>query len=130
MVMASWVVFGLLAVLWTAGAWLAVEVTQWAADALASGTAAQVARDAAALPVPDWARLWIDPAWVQALQSMLSWSMDVAGAMLPTAGTAAGWLVPAIWVVWAVGIAMLLLAAGGVHALLRRVPRIIPRPAA
>jgi hypothetical protein len=123
MAVLSWIVFGLLALLWTAGAWVTVEATEWIAQALASGTAVQAARDIAALPLPQWVRLWIDPAWFEALQSALQWAFGSLGASLPFAGTAAVWITAAIWIGWGFGLLLLLVAAAAVHVLLRRLVR-------
>ncbi|WP_332827675.1 hypothetical protein [Ramlibacter sp.] len=85
-----------------------------------TGTAAQAARDITALPLPEWLASWIDPAWLQALQSLAQWAVDAAGAWLALAGTAAGWLAPAIWIAWGIGLLLLLLTAAVVHFLVRR----------
>jgi hypothetical protein len=122
----SWILFALLALFWTGAAWITASATQWAAQALASGTAAQAARELAAVPLPEWLRLWIDPDWLQPFHSALQWAIDSAGAALPLAGMAAGWLVPAIWIGWGLGMLLLLLGALGAHALLRRLGRRAP----
>lgn len=119
----SWTVFGLLALLWTAGAWLTAEAVDWIAQSLASGTAVQVARDMTIGTVPQWLQLWIDPAWLQALQSALRWLLELAGTGSPAAGAVAGWLIPLVWVGWGLGIVALLAAAAAVHLLLRRFSR-------
>ena len=95
----------MLALTWTLFAALAVilTATQWIAQALASGTAAQATRDLAALPLPAWLESWVDPAWLQPLHAGLQWAIESTAAVLPLAGTAAGWLVPAVWVVWGLG---------------------------
>jgi hypothetical protein len=118
-----WTIFGLLALLWTAGAWVTAEAAEWIAQALASGTAGQAARGIAALPVPQWVRLWLDPAWLEALQSALRWVIDSAERVLPLAGPAAAWLVPVVWIGWGLGMVLLLAAAIAVHALARRTRR-------
>lgn len=120
MVALSWILFTMLALSWTGAAWVAAAASEWVAQALATGTATQAARDVASLPLPEWLRLWIDPAWLQALQAGLQWAVDSAGAWLPLAGTAAGWLVPVVWAAWALGMVLLLLAAALAHMLLRR----------
>jgi hypothetical protein len=117
MIALTWTMVAVLTVLWTAGAWIAAAATEWAAQALAAGTVGQAARDLAAVPLPEWLKFWIDPAW---LQTIAQWIADAAGEGLPLAGTAAGWLVPAIWITWSVGVLLLLLAAAGVHLLVRR----------
>lgn len=116
----SWTLFALLALFWTGAAWIISASTQWVAQTLASGTAAQAARDLATLPLPDWLKFWIDPAWLQALESALQWALQGADAGLPFAGAIAGWLVPAIWIAWGMGMVLLVLGAAGAHMLLRR----------
>jgi hypothetical protein len=123
MIVLTWSLFGLLALFWTSAAWITAAGTQWVTQALASGTAAEAARDLAALPVPEWLKFWIEPSWMQALQSALQWLVDGAGAGLPLAGSAAGWLVPAIWVAWALGLILLLAGGAGAHMMLRRFGR-------
>lgn len=127
MVALPWVVFALLALLWTGGAALTAWAVEWMAQALADGGAAQAAGELAALPVPPWIAPWADPALVQAVQSALAWSVEAAQGALPLAASAAGWLVPLVWVVWALGLVVLLAAAGGAHLLLRKLR---PRPLA
>lgn len=120
MVIASWALFGLLALLWSGGAFLAAEAAQWGAQALASGAAAEGARTVAQLPVPQWIALWLDPAGVQAVQGMLLWGLEVFAGALPMLGAAAGWLPALVWMLWALGLAALLVAAVGAHLLVRR----------
>lgn len=120
MIALNWIVFALLAVFWTGGAWITATATHWLAEALASGNAAQVGRDLAAMPLPAWLQFWVDPAWLQAVQAMVRWALDGAVAGIPFAGALAGWLVPAVWVAWGVGFALLLLGALAVHLMVRR----------
>jgi hypothetical protein len=120
MVILSWAVFGLLALFWTGAAWLSAEVTGWLAQLLASGSAVQAAGDVAALPVPAWARLWIDPAWVELLQSALGGAIGLAGSGGAAALAVAGWIVAAIWIGWGLGLALLVIGAVAAHLLLRR----------
>lgn len=120
MLILSWVVFGLLALLWTGGAWLTAEVTDWLAQLLASGGAAQAAGDVAAWPVPAWAKVWIDPAWLAMLQSFLGWVAGVAGTGAAAMGAVAGWVVAAIWIGWGLGMALLAGGAVAAHLVVRR----------
>ncbi|MBL0423094.1 hypothetical protein JI739_22355 [Ramlibacter sp. AW1] len=120
MVILSGLLFGLLALLWTGGAFAFAELVQWGAQALASGGAVDTARGLATLPVPQWIALWVDPALVQAAQSVVLWTLDAAREAVPMLGSAAGWLVALVWVLWAVGLVALLVAAGGSHLVLRR----------
>ncbi len=120
MIALSWTLFALLALFWTGAAWITAAATGWVAQALASGTATEAARDLAALPVPEVLKPRVEPAWLQALQSALQWAIDAAAAGLPFAGTAAGWLVPAVWVAWGLGLALIVAGAAVAHVLLRR----------
>jgi len=115
MKIAIWLLFGALALAWTAGAWLTAVVAQWSAQALASGTAEAAGRAVAAWPVPPWMALWVDPQWVKALQDMVAWTLDTGQGLLPWLGTAMGWLVPLVWVGWGFGLAVLLVLAALAH---------------
>ncbi|MEJ7929809.1 hypothetical protein WG922_07485 [Ramlibacter sp. AN1015] len=120
MVILSWLFFGALALVWTGGAFVFAELAQWGAQALASGVAGDAARGLATLPVPQWIVLWVDPALVQTAQSMVLWTFDTAREAVPLLGSAAGWLAPLVWVVWAVGLLAVLVGAGGSHLVLHR----------
>lgn len=118
-----WIVFVLVALLWTGGAVVASALTGWAADAVASGEAAEFGRAVAQWPVPDWMSWWVDPALVQAAQRAVLWLADASRGFLPWAGAALGWMVPVIWVFWALGLLAMLLLAVGLHVLVRRAAR-------
>lgn len=120
MIALAWGVFAVLALLWTGGAAMAAALAGWTAQAIADGSAAGAVREVAALPVPQWMALWMDTAWVEALQAALVWVVESGRHALPFVGTAAGWLVPLVWVAWAIGLALLLAAAVTAHLLVRR----------
>ncbi|RYF15108.1 MAG: hypothetical protein EOO30_15755 [Comamonadaceae bacterium] len=120
MITVTWAVFAVLALLWTGGAAMAAALAGWTAQAIADGTAVGAAREIAAVPVPQWMALWMDTAFVEALQSALSWAVEAGRHALPFVGTAAGWLVPMVWIAWAIGLAFLLAAAATAHLLVRR----------
>lgn len=120
MIAATWAVFAVLAMLWTGGAAMAAALAGWTAQAIADGTAAGAAREIAAIPVPPWMALWMDTAFIEALQSALVWAVEAGRHALPFMGTAAGWLVPMVWIAWGLGLALLLAAALTAHFLVRR----------
>ena len=66
-----WMAFGVLAVLWTLGALIVVELVQWGAQFIASGAATEAGRSAAQWPAPAWLALWLDPAAIKAAQEAL-----------------------------------------------------------
>lgn len=124
-----WMVFGLIGLVWTGGAFLAAELTQWAGQALVSGEAASLGKDIARLPVPQWIALWVDPALIQAMQSTVLWALEALREGLPLLGSAVGWLVPLVWVLWGLGLVAMFLLACGAHVLLSRMRPARPRSA-
>jgi hypothetical protein len=115
-----WAVFAVLAGLWTLCAVVTVELAQWAAQLLASGGAADLGRSAAQWPVPPWIALWLDPAWIQAAQSALLWSLDALVGVLPFVSSAMGWVAPLVWFTWGAGLVLLLVTAVVGHWLVAR----------
>jgi len=120
MVALTWGVFAVLALLWTGGAAMAAALAGWTAQAIADGTAAGAAREVASIPVPQWMALWMDTAFIEAVQSALLWAVESGRHALPFVGTAAGWLVPMVWIAWAIGLVVLLAVALTAHLLVRR----------
>ncbi len=107
------VVFGVLVVLWTLCALIVVELVQWSAQIIASGAAVELGRSAAQWPTPAWLALWLDPAVIKAAQEGLLTGFDAFRSTLPWVGSAVGWLVPLVWISWGIGVALLLVMAGG-----------------
>ncbi|WP_119157145.1 hypothetical protein [Caldimonas tepidiphila] len=106
-----WMVFGLLALMWTAGAFVAAEMAGWAAAVFASGEAENLGRAAAAWPVPEWVALWVDPGLLRAMQQSLLWSLDALRDALPLLGSLLGWLAPLVWIGWGLGLLLMLVLA-------------------
>ena len=115
-----WAAFAVLAVLWTLGALIAVELVQWGAQAIASGAAVELGRSAAQWPAPTWLALWLDPATLKAAQEALLTGFEGLRSALPWVGSAVGWLVPLVWISWGIGVALLLAMAVGAHWLASR----------
>lgn len=119
-----WGVVALAALFWTGLVAVGAQISEWLAATVASGQAVEVARGAADWPVPAWLALWVDPAWVALLQQAwadsLTWLSDLLPATAGVAGTVLGWVGPLLWLVWALGLGLMLLLAGGLHWLLAR----------
>lgn len=117
-----WVLFGIFASLWTTAAWLLVRMSAWVADTVAAGGqvdwVGRVAESPPLLVLADWlddgVYQWVQDALVGLLQSL--------DTVLPWLGSALGWLVPFVWVLWGVGVLLMLVLAGGAHLLLGRLP--------
>jgi hypothetical protein len=115
-----WLVFAFFALLWTGGAYLTVEAVQWAARVVSSGEATDLAQAAAQWPVPAWLAPWVDAAWLHGIQQAIVASLTALRGSMPALGSAVGWLVPAVWIVWAIGMIGLLLIVAVALFLVRR----------
>ncbi len=120
-----WIVFALLALLWTGTAVIVAGLTDWAAAQIASGAAVQAGTALANWPVPDWVALWADPALLRAMQESALWALQATRDLLPALGSLLGWLVPLVWVGWGVGLVLLLAGAALAHLLIGRGQRMV-----
>ena len=120
MKVAVWVVFGVLTLLWTTGTFIAVKLTQWGTQLLATGNVDQLIRGVAQWPTPEGLPIWFDPATILTLQQMALFSLETLRNAMPYMSTMMGWLVPVIWAVWGLGLLCLLAMAGGAHWLASR----------
>lgn len=114
-----WSVFALMALLWTGGAFALASALQWAVGMVASGDAAQWGQSVAAWPVPAWMSYWLDPAALRAAMEGVVWSLDALQQARPWVGALMAWLVPAVWVMWGLGLVTILMLAVAAHLLLR-----------
>jgi len=103
----SWSVMFILLVLWSLAAWAFHSIAAWTvsnAGVLAGGSGA-----IESLRVPDWLAPWIPPELALALTSMLAASTPAVEAALNQAPALAGGLSVAVWVVWGVGSALIVI---------------------
>ncbi|WP_374661149.1 hypothetical protein [Inhella sp.] len=125
-----WGLVGLFALLWSFLSWAVHAVLGW--EGWASG--ADWVKDMPPLPLPDWLQQWLGIAWIENLREWLgewgpeihAWLMGVMSS-LPDLGA---WLQVAVWLIWGVGMAGLLLGGlllSGFVALARRASA--PQPA-
>nr|WP_316640138.1 hypothetical protein [uncultured Roseateles sp.] len=125
-----WILFGLLSLLWTGGAWVLARLGDWAAGLAASGgTVDWVGKVAESPPMLMLAR-WLDAAWYQRVQDAMIALLQGLGEGLPLLGSALTWLAPLTWIIWAFGMLILLLLAGGAHLLLGRMASLPMQPSA
>ena len=117
----SWSVVFILLALWSFAAWAFHSIAAWAAansGVLTGGSGA-----IEGLRAPDWLAPWIPPELALAFTSMLSTFIPAIEAALNQAPALAGGLSVAIWVVWGVGSALIVimgLVCSGLIAALRR----------
>ena len=117
----SWfAVLGLLA-LWSFAAWAFHAVTAWTVSN--AGDLAGGSRVTEGLLLPEWLAPWLPPDLVGTLNSVVAAFTPAVEAMLGWAPALAGGLSVAVWVVWAIGSAFLIVlgvALSAVIAVLRR----------
>lgn len=130
MTLLIWAGFALWALLWTGGAVAASALIHWSAGLLASGEAAQLSQTVTQLPVPLWLTYWVDIGAIHATLDGIVWTLESARQALPWLGTLLQWLLPLTWLLWAVGIGLMLLLAFGAQWLVRRFGRRAPAAAA
>jgi hypothetical protein len=115
-----WVVFAVLAAVWTGFVALSAGMVGWLLSAVADGQISTAAKAVAQWPVPAWAALWIDPGLLENMQAQLLQVVQWLSDVLPSAGALTGWVVPLLWVMWGVVGVCLLVAAGAGHWLVGR----------
>ncbi len=120
MKMTVWIVCLLLLGFWTGGTLVLTALTEWGARQLASGEAAALGDILAQWPVPAWVAVWVDTAMIEAVQGGVTWALQALHGALPLVGSAVGWVVPLIWVLWGLGVILLVGLAFGAHLLLGR----------
>lgn len=103
-----WAVTGGLLAIWSTGVWVLHALLVWSMSGL--GALADQTHRLESVAVPAWLAPWLPPEWLLSVKSaamgLLPW-LESALSALPSA---ASWLSPLAWVVWAIG--LLALAAG------------------
>lgn len=120
MLVASWALFIVLAVLWTAGALMAWQLLNYAVATFRSGVATTTPQDIANLPLPGWLHGIADERWIEAGRHFVVQTLEVVRDVLPYAEPAVGWLLTAVWLLWSLGMLLLLLLAVLAHLMVRR----------
>ena len=82
-----WSLFALIALLWTGLAVLSVQLAEWALAAMAQGTAQWNPAD-----LPAWLSIWLDPAWLQALQALWADWVPALVSVLPSGDSLGQWI--------------------------------------
>ena len=103
----SWSVMLILLALWSLAAWAFHSITAWTvsnAGELAGGPGA-----IESLRLPDWLAPWIPPEVALAFTAMLSALSPAIEAALNLAPALADGLSVAVWVVWGVGSALIII---------------------
>ncbi|WP_416759898.1 hypothetical protein ACNI65_23855 [Roseateles sp. So40a] len=117
-----WSVTGLLALIWSGLAWAAAGLVRWTVEALSTGRAAELGKTAVEFKFPAWTEPFLDTGLLEAVQALVQWLLEMAGTGAPMAGTAIGWLVPLVWIGWALGLTVLIVIALVLNYLIKRLP--------
>jgi len=120
-----WGLTALLAAVWSGLAWLTHQLSGWllgAIDAGALTTAGGAVAGVSLPPLPGWLGLWIDTAWLTALQAWGVGLLGWLGGVLPSGDALMAWVGPLLWVGWGLGLLTLLALAGLEHLLVGRAP--------
>lgn len=124
----TWVLMALLLALWSVAAWVLHALAQWsgAHTGAMTGLPAQLGT----LPAPDWLSFWLPIGAHESWSAALTSFNPLFESLLAFAPALLALLVPAIWLVWAIG-AVLLVALGlGLTVLIRMArARMGPMPA-
>ncbi|MCU0763499.1 MAG: hypothetical protein MUF76_11155 [Hydrogenophaga sp.] len=115
-----WVLFVVLAGLWTGLVAITGQLTEWLLGAVASGQASDLAGAVGQWPVPAWLGLWVDTAWLQAVQAATADMLQWLGQWLPGAGSLMAWITPLLWTGWLLVLLTMLVLAGLGHWLVGR----------
>ena len=110
-----WLAFAVLAALWTGLVALTLQLTDWVLASVATAQVPGAALDTSQWVAPAWAAAWIDPAWLQSLQSGLVWAAQSLNQVLPMAGSLGTLIAVVGWVFWGFIMAGLLVLALILH---------------
>jgi len=103
-----WGGLAFLALLWTSGAALLAKAVHWSAKRMSAEPTMTFEMATSSVVIPVWLAAWFDPI---ALTTIMETMQDMLGSfssVLPTIGMVMAWLIPAIWITWALGMLILL----------------------
>lgn len=102
-----WGGIGFLSLLWTSGAALLAQAVLWTSRRMSDGPALSLEAAASTVIVPVWLSPWFDPSSLTNIVQMVQGSLGTFSSVLPTMGMVLGWLIPAIWITWGLGMVLL-----------------------
>jgi hypothetical protein len=108
-----WTVTGIAAMLCTLLAVLFASAIGWLASHMAGS--ADLINQAAQWPVPAWLAAFFNPALLEPVRTAVVAVIGAVATGVPWVAPMLTWLVPVVWVVWALLMFGLIALAGGVH---------------
>jgi hypothetical protein len=124
-----WLVFALLAALWTGLAVIALKLVSWMLATVAAVRIPDSAAGMGASPLPDGLLQWVDPGILHALQGAFLSVIQGLNKILPSVGGLDGWISALVWIAWGLIMAALLVLALVLHWLAGRRPAAASLPA-
>lgn len=115
MIALIWIVFTVLALLWTGLAAFSVNVADWVVNFLASNQLGDAAADLAGIPLPAWLTPWIDPVLLEALKVSSVEFAQAAMTWMPSADVLSGGIGWLIWTIWGIGFMVMLMLTAVLH---------------
>ena len=108
-----WVVVLIAAMLCTLLAVLFASVVGWLSTHMAGS--ADVISQAAQWPLPAWLAAFFSPALLEPMRTAVVVVIDALATGIPWVAPLLGWLVPVVWIVWALVVLGLIAVGSGVH---------------
>ena len=111
-----WFLVLALLTIWSMGVWLLHSFAAWSIAGV--GALAGHSQSIAQVVLPGWAVFWAPPELIMAIkagsETVLPWVYSALSA-LPNA---VGWLSPLVWLLWSIGIAILVVGGVLLHAMI------------
>lgn len=115
-----WVIFGLLAIIWTGIVSMTLKLVHWLLGSIGDVRVPVPTAPSTTAPLPDWMPPWIDANWVHALQAGIADTLNQINQALPILNGLSGWLTVLGWFTWGLIMALLLVLALLLHWLAGR----------
>jgi hypothetical protein len=115
-----WGIFFLLAILWTGSAVVLAQAIEWSVLNLSAGSSAMLEAATGNIVIPMWLSPLLAPSvWATLLQTVQTSLAELSG-FAPLVGTLMAWLAPLVWVIWGLGLLLLIGLAVAANALVGR----------
>lgn len=113
-----WVLASLLLAMWTAAIWAFGALLSWALQH--AGKLGELSVPNAKLPMPEWLAPWLPAGTTEWVAPLLTQAAQGAVWLAGQAPLLVNWLTPAIWILWGLGVLVLLTGAAAASWFVRR----------
>ncbi|MBB1076719.1 hypothetical protein HUU62_20160 [Rhodoferax sp. 4810] len=104
-----WTVIVVLLAIWSTGVWMLHALLVWSMSG--AGALADQAQQLGSVNLPSWLPPWLPPEWAPWLQDVATGLLPMLASALAMLPSAASWLGPLAWLVWAIGLLILVAVA-------------------